>query len=34
VLAALLENNLQPDGSVLIPQALRRWFGKDRLVLA
>jgi seryl-tRNA synthetase len=34
VLAALLENNLQPDGSVVIPEVLRRWFGKDRLVLA
>jgi seryl-tRNA synthetase len=34
VLAALLENNLQPDGAVLIPEVLRRWFGKDRLVLA
>jgi len=33
VLAAILENNLQPDGTVLIPEALRRWFGKDRLAL-
>lgn len=34
VLAALLENNLQPDGTVAIPEVLRRWFGQDRLVLA
>lgn len=31
VLAAILENNLQPDGSVIIPEALRPWFGKDRI---
>ncbi len=33
VLAAILENNLQPDGTVVVPEALRRWFGKDRLTL-
>ena len=26
VLAALLENNLQPDGRVRVPEALRKWF--------
>lgn len=31
VLAALLENGLQPDGSVHIPECLRLWFGADRL---
>jgi seryl-tRNA synthetase len=31
VLAAILENNLQPDGTVRVPVALRRWFGKDTL---
>lgn len=29
VLAAILENNLQPDGSVLVPEVLRKWYGKD-----
>ena len=31
VLAAILENNLQSDGSVIVPQALRRWYGKDTI---
>ena len=31
VLAAILENNLQPDGTVRVPAALRRWYGKDTL---
>jgi seryl-tRNA synthetase len=31
VLAALLENNVQPDGSVKIPSALVPYFGKDTL---
>ncbi len=31
VLAAILENNLQPDGTVIIPEALRRWYGKETL---
>ncbi len=31
VLAALLENNLQPDGRVKIPAALVPYFGKDSL---
>ena len=31
VLAAILENNLQADGSVRIPEALRPWYGKDSL---
>lgn len=31
VLAALLENNLQADGTVTIPEALRPYFGKDAL---
>lgn len=29
VLAALLENNLQPDGRVKVPAVLTKWFGKD-----
>jgi seryl-tRNA synthetase len=29
---ALLENGQQPDGSVLIPEALRPYLGTDRLV--
>lgn len=33
VLAALLENNLNGDQSVTVPEVLRRWFGEDRLVL-
>jgi seryl-tRNA synthetase len=32
-LAALLENNLQEDGSIRIPEVLHPWFGGDRLVL-
>ncbi len=31
VLAALLENNLQPDGTVKIPAALAPYFGRDTL---
>lgn len=31
VLAAILENNLQPDGRVKIPSALLSYFGKDYL---
>jgi len=31
VMVALLENNLQPDGRVRIPAALRPWFGKEFL---
>ncbi|MFZ9201570.1 MAG: serine--tRNA ligase [Opitutales bacterium] len=31
VLAAILENNLQADGSVRVPEALRPWYGKDTL---
>jgi seryl-tRNA synthetase len=34
VLAALLENNLQPDGRVKIPAALLPYFGKDYLSFA
>jgi seryl-tRNA synthetase len=34
VLAALLENNLQSDGSVKIPVALVPYFGKDTLRFA
>ena len=28
-LVAILENNQQKDGSVLVPQVLRPWVGKD-----
>ncbi len=31
-LIALLENHQQPDGSVLVPEALRPWMGKERIV--
>jgi seryl-tRNA synthetase len=31
-LVAILENNQQADGSVMIPEALRGWVGKDRIV--
>ncbi len=34
VLAALLENNLQPDGRVKIPEALLNYFGKEFLTFA
>lgn len=34
VLAALLENNLLPDGRVRIPEALHPYFGKEFLVFA
>jgi seryl-tRNA synthetase len=30
-LIALLENNQQPDGGILIPEALRTYVGKDRI---
>jgi seryl-tRNA synthetase len=30
-LIAILENYQQADGSVLVPEALRRWVGKDRI---
>ncbi|MCC7474569.1 MAG: serine--tRNA ligase, partial [Pirellulales bacterium] len=28
---AILENFQQPDGSILIPEPLRKWMGKDRI---
>jgi seryl-tRNA synthetase len=30
-LIAILENCQQPDGSILVPEALRKWVGKDRI---
>jgi len=30
-LIALLENNQQADGSVVVPEVLRKWVGKDRI---
>lgn len=33
VLAAILENNVGPDGVVRVPEALRRWYGKDTIAL-
>ena len=30
-LIAILENYQQADGSVLVPEVLRRWVGKDRI---
>ncbi|MDY6068870.1 MAG: serine--tRNA ligase [Opitutales bacterium] len=29
VLAALLENNVQDDGTVKVPEVLKKWYGKD-----
>jgi seryl-tRNA synthetase len=34
VLAAILENNLQPDGTVRVPAALRKWFGGETVGVA
>lgn len=31
VIVAILENNLQPDGRVRVPEVLRPWFGKEFL---
>lgn len=31
VLAAILENNLQADGSVKVPQCLKKWFPRDTI---
>jgi seryl-tRNA synthetase len=31
VIAAILEHHLQADGTVLLPQALRPWFGAERI---
>jgi seryl-tRNA synthetase len=31
-LIAILENYQQADGSVIIPEALRTWVGKERIV--
>jgi seryl-tRNA synthetase len=31
VLVGILENNLNADGSVTVPEVLRRWYGSDRL---
>jgi seryl-tRNA synthetase len=30
-LIAILENCQQPDGSIIVPEALRKWVGKDRI---
>ncbi len=30
---AVLENYQQADGSILVPEVLRKWLGKDRIVL-
>jgi len=30
---AILENNQQEDGSVIIPEVLRKWMGKDKIVV-
>lgn len=32
-LIAILENNQQEDGSVMVPKILRKWMGKDRIQL-
>ena len=31
MVAAILDNFQQPDGSVLVPEVLQRWVGTDRL---
>ncbi|MCA9230940.1 MAG: serine--tRNA ligase [Planctomycetales bacterium] len=31
MLIAILENCQQPDGTILVPEALRKWIGKDRI---
>ena len=31
VMIAILENYQQPDGTILIPEVLRPWVGKDRI---
>jgi seryl-tRNA synthetase len=31
VLAGLMENNIQDDGTMLVPEVLRKWVGKDRI---
>jgi seryl-tRNA synthetase len=31
VLAGLLEDNIQDDGTMLVPECLRKWVGKDRI---
>ena len=28
---AILENYQQADGSIIVPEALRKWMGKDRI---
>jgi seryl-tRNA synthetase len=30
-LLAILENYQEADGSVVVPEVLRRWVGKDRI---
>ncbi len=30
-LVAILENNQQADGSIVVPEALRTWVGKDKI---
>jgi seryl-tRNA synthetase len=30
-LIAIMENNQQPDGSIVIPNVLRPWMGSDRI---
>ena len=33
-LAAILENNQQPDGSVVIPEVLQKWMGEQKIIKA
>jgi seryl-tRNA synthetase len=30
-LIAIIENCQQPDGSILVPEVLRKWVGKERI---
>jgi len=34
IILAILENYQQEDGSVIIPEVLRKWMGKDRIVVS
>lgn len=32
ILISIIENNQQEDGSIIVPEVLRKWVGKDRIV--
>ena len=33
IMIAIMENNQQADGSIIIPEVLRSWVGKDKISL-